>query len=498
MIGKNTMVLDVGLAQELPKIKTLLQNEDVTYVNSGLLLLEPLLENEVCEIDEVKLIQCTQYLFENMDIDLRLISLYEICKKWPHGNSIAWFFYAQMIRCHPDLGTNLTELNLIYDAEIDHLPFEWEHFPNLKVLSLGLMPLSSLPPSIEVLRLPKSHLEHLKHEILDLQHLHTLVLTLVNDVLPDWLPLLKNLRKLVLVNGDSATIPDMVTEISSLEHLEIRFRSLNNFPKNLGDIALKRFEIQGCQLTSIPKNLTALRIDPSQIFYPKFLSDIQQSTQLQSLDLRDASYRTIPQWVYGLEHLQDLNLSNNGLQFWESKPLPKGLKNLNLAQNRLRHLHLDWAKILRAGTSSNNETDASVESVELEHLDLSFNRLLSIPDDFAQRMTNVHLNLVGNPLKYLSEHLVQIQLDDKQWLRLQTQITTLPKLTSLSLAGLYLTELPESLQYCTHLQCLDIRNNELSQLPDWLSVLPNLQSILTQGNPLVSEIKYSEGHWLES
>ena len=55
--------------------------------------------------------------------------------------------------------------------------------------------------------------------------------------------------------------------------------------------------------------------------------------------------------------------------------------------------------------------------------------------------------------------------------------------TSISLSGMGLVRVPSALRHAIKLKVLDLGNNRLSELPDWLNELPALEYIVARGNP---------------
>ena len=147
----------------------------------------------------------------------------------------------------------------------------------------------------------------------------------------------------------------------------------------------------------------------------------------------------------------------------------------------------------------------------LEVLDLSNNRLTTLPAELAQ-LTQlkiifasnnlfdtlpevlglcVNLEMVGfksNRIRQVAEHALPAQL---RWLILtDNQIVTLPdslgqrpRLQKLALAGNRLTHLPQTLAQSVNLELVRISANQLSHCPEQLLSLPKLAWFAFAGNP---------------
>ncbi|UKT64668.1 leucine-rich repeat-containing protein kinase family protein [Pedobacter mucosus] len=146
----------------------------------------------------------------------------------------------------------------------------------------------------------------------------------------------------------------------------------------------------------------------------------------------------------------------------------------------------------------------------LEYLDLSFNNLSALPDDFG-RLTKLKiffcgnnqfkelpavlgdcplLNVVGfksNQIEVINPKAVNPNV---RWLILtNNKLSSLPKeigncfnLQKLMLAGNRLRELPETLQNCKNLSLLRISANKLTHLPNWMFSMPKLAWLAFSGN----------------
>ena len=156
----------------------------------------------------------------------------------------------------------------------------------------------------------------------------------------------------------------------------------------------------------------------------------------------------------------------------------------------------------------------------LEILDLSNNRLNSLPDDF-RRLTNLkaafffnnqfeeipevlaqcpQLSVIGfksNRLRRVSASALSpvirwLILTDNQIEQLPPEIGTLGKLQKLMLAGNRLRSLPDEMAACQNLELIRLSANQLSSLPTWLLSLPRLAWLAYAGNPFCAKTSTAE------
>lgn len=156
----------------------------------------------------------------------------------------------------------------------------------------------------------------------------------------------------------------------------------------------------------------------------------------------------------------------------------------------------------------------------LEVLNLSGNRLSSLPDDLprlhklrvlfcsdnlfsevpavlgrcpALQMIGFKANRIRQlPAAALPAGLRWLILTDNQLESLPAEIGACGQLQKLMLAGNRLRELPASLAQCHKLELLRIAANQLSELPHWLLSMPRLAWLAFAGNPLCAQDELAE------
>jgi hypothetical protein len=151
----------------------------------------------------------------------------------------------------------------------------------------------------------------------------------------------------------------------------------------------------------------------------------------------------------------------------------------------------------------------------LEILDLTHNRLRSLPDEFAclQNLKILFLSqndfevfpdilaqcpklsmigFKGNRLKVLSENALPpwvrwLILTDNHLEKLPDSIAHCARLQKLMLAGNRLRSLPEAMVNCQNLELIRISANQLESLPPWVCALPKLSWLAYAGNPFCQQ-----------
>jgi internalin A len=179
------------------------------------------------------------------------------------------------------------------------------------------------------------------------------------------------------------------------------------------------------------------------------------------LSLRGRNLGAVPDVVFTLGSLTELDLSGNGLI---GLPPEIGqlttLKALYLANNELTALPAELARL-----------------VKLQTLDLGGNRLPGVPPGLAA----LH-------------QLVNLRLSDNELTRVPSVVLNLRTLNGLRLDGNKLTVLPKAISQLRHLQRLHLNGNNLRALPPTIGKLVNLVTLSLEDNE-ITELP-AEIEWL--
>jgi len=176
----------------------------------------------------------------------------------------------------------------------------------------------------------------------------------------------------------------------------------------------------------------------------KSLGDLSRIINLSSEGLT-----RLPEYIYKLEMLNELDLNNNELTVLpESIGKPKSLQKLNLENNKLTILPKSIGNLL-----------------SLRELNLSANQLTVLPESIGKLKSLQKLNLENNKLTTLPE-----------------SIGNLLSLREINLSANQLTVLPESIGNLKMLQTLNLENNQLEFLPKTIENLISLQKLNLKAN----------------
>ena len=252
--------------------------------------------------------------------------------------------------------------------------------------------------------------------------------------LPEFISVLKHLKKLDLKINRISTLPPSMGDIHSLKYLDLSNNVIKRLPQSIGYLNFLEFlYLRYNNLTSIPNSMGLLK-------------------NLRILDLRHNKLTSLPDTIGNLALLEILDLHGNQIN-----ELPKTLKNLSslikieLGLNKLRRLP-DWMQNLHS----------------LRKIGFGGNKLLyTLPEWFCSLSSLKELELYDNSLKELPE-----------------SIGSLISLEILTLRNNQLTKLPKSFENLKSLKKLNLSWNNFTNLPEWIGSLTSLEELNLWGNKL--------------
>ncbi|CAK4129559.1 unnamed protein product [Aphanomyces euteiches] len=220
------------------------------------------------------------------------------------------------------------------------------------------------------------------------------------------------------------------------------------------------------------RELVALRVTGHGLTYiPTELAE--QLPSLQVLTLISNALESLPENIGLLQHLSEVDLTKNKL-----KTLPASfckltnLTYLNLSNNALESLPDDFGNLFR-----------------LEKVWVECNKLSSTPPSFGKLRCHV-ANLSSNNFVHWDLHrpelcnLTTLTLNLNYLTSLPEVLCTLPALTSLSASNNALTTLPDTIGTLSSLRSLRLDWNRINELPYSFRHLHNLSEIHMERNPM--------------
>ncbi|RLN92600.1 hypothetical protein BBJ28_00017183 [Nothophytophthora sp. Chile5] len=254
-------------------------------------------------------------------------------------------------------------------------------------------------------------------------------------------------------------VPEVVLSMPHLTELNLRCNEIASLPKEIAALAaLQVLIVSKNKLTVLPEELTHL-------------------TKLRVLEVSDNQLTALPEQLGDLTALEELRANRNQLT-----RLPSSLRSCR----GLRVLHV----FINALTEL---TDAVSSLSELEELNASNNQLRRLPSEVPLWKNLRRLLLQVNQLRSLPalDALSNLEVLHLQ----QNQLQALPSMTSLvHLVKLdantnCLTKLPvESVAHMTALAYLNLRHNQLTEIPAVLARCQMLEILDLGDNPIVSPV----------
>ncbi|XP_025822301.1 disease resistance protein TAO1-like [Panicum hallii] len=305
--------------------------------------------------------------------------------------------------------------------------------PSLDALRLSRIQVAEAPPSLgAILSVLDSTVERLRHmEFAILDHLET------EGKFPASLGNLKQLRFLIAPRFKNPKFPVSITRISKLQYLDIHGSSqVSTIPESIGKLdCLMHLDLSGCtEIVKMPESLGNLK-------------------DLLHLELSSCSrLEWVPESACGLTSLQYLNLfCCSNLQ-----RLPQDLCSL---------VELQYFSI--SGCSKIPELPVGFGKLtNLLHLDLSRCSFVML-EEFGGFTELKYLNLSGS---LSNKRQAEINIDF---------ISTLTKLEHLNLSWNFIPSLPESIGNLKRLQRLDLSGcTRLRSLPEGIGSIDSLHLLL--------------------
>ena len=344
--------------------------------------------------------------------------------------------------------------------------------------------------------------------------LHTINLSYNKIEVIDNLSNCANLNDLDVNNNKLTNFPMDILCLKHLKTLNICNNSINDLPSELCFLKeLVRLYIEGNPLKKLNSKLRGANAEVIKNYLRTKLSDeeLMQNDPLtnsasnqqqtitnllqfymnKTLKINNAKLESIPQDICRLNRdLNTLDLSNNNISDCSAlDSLKEDISDINLSFNKMMAKHLPisilYFNTLRNLDLKNNLLDSFFEDqfnsmiygknnsqgvlVNLEYLDLSLNRLTSIPLILSLTKKMRTLILSNNEIKSID---IISKYDCFQYI------------DTLDLGNNKIGVLPENIDNCIpNIKNLNLENNELKSIPTELGFL-RISKLVISGNPL--------------
>ncbi|KAF4086348.1 hypothetical protein AMELA_G00105230 [Ameiurus melas] len=276
--------------------------------------------------------------------------------------------------------------------------------------------------------------------------------------IPPWVYLLRSLRELYLIGSLNSEHNKMIAleSLKDLRHLKVLYlkSNLSKMPTNLTDLSPHLIKLvvhnDGTKLLVLNslKKMTSLReLELHHCDLERIPDAVFNLTNLHELDMKSNNIRTIEE-VFRFQHLKRLTC----LKLWHNKivSIPS---TINLVKN-LESLYLSYNKL--------DSLPASLFNLpKLRYLDLGNNTISSIPENVELLQNLQHFDITGNKVEVLPDQLFKCT-----------------KLKVLCVGNNSITVLPELIGELTELVQLDVKGNCLAQLPNKLGQCRQLHKSL--------------------
>ncbi|XP_018557393.1 LOW QUALITY PROTEIN: leucine-rich repeat-containing protein 40 [Lates calcarifer] len=420
----------------------------------------------------------------------------------------------------------LTTLDL-HDNQLSSLPSALGELQELQQLRLSHNQLTSLPvevctlQNLRSLTVQQNLLESLPEELGQLQNLTELDLS-SNHLkgLPSSLGCLTCLQKLNLSHNNLSCLPDSLAQLTNVKLLDCSKNQLTNIPASLSEmLALEQLYLRHNKLRILPQlpapALKELYVGNNQIEQLE-TEQLACLAVISLLELRDNKIKTLPDQITLLSTLTRLDLTNNDITTLPaSLSLLPNLKVLLLEGNPLRGIRRDLLskgtnellKYLRGRIKEEPEradegptamtlpSQASVNLHNIKTLKLlvySEKQADVIPDELFdaaadQGVTTVNFSknqLTSIPLRLVELHssLSDVNLGFNRLTCCSPDICKLLQLIHIDLRNNQLSDLPSEMKNLTKLRSIILSYNRFKSFPEVLYQIASLETVLLGNN----------------
>ncbi|XP_032597387.1 leucine-rich repeat-containing protein 40 isoform X2 [Drosophila grimshawi] len=308
-----------------------------------------------------------------------------------------------------------------------------------------------------------------------------------------------------LTNKGMARVPERLYDINEADadskRADLVKLSINEEDAWWNQVPINNLDLSSNALTHIsPKIENLLTLTVLQLHDNALVSlppEIGKLEKLVRLNLSHNKLSELPAEFYSLPELRHLNISHN--EFLELNPdisnlhmlefLDAGNNNINTVPGGIGFLVRLTALLLANNHIKELPTDI-VNMRSLQKLDLMKNDLIALPEDMGLMRKLECLYVQHNDIKELptfegNEMLSELHASNNFIESVpQDLCANLPHLKIFDLRDNKITQLPDEICLMRNLNRLDLTNNSISVLPVTLSSLAHLISLQVDGNPI--------------
>ncbi|XP_074731875.1 leucine-rich repeat-containing protein 40 isoform X1 [Strix uralensis] len=390
------------------------------------------------------------------------------------------------LRSIPEEVMQLSHLKslLLHHNELSHLPDGFGQLVNLEELDLSNNHLTDVPTSFALLinlvrlNLACNQLRSLPADISAMKSLRQLDCSKnYLETVPSKLATMASLEQLYLRKNKLRSLPEfpsckLLKELHAGEN-QIEILNAENL-KHLNSLSV--LELRDNKIKSVPDEITLLQ-------------------KLERLDLANNDISRLPYTLGNLPQLKFLALEGNPLRTIRRDLLQKGTQELlkylrSKIQDDVTTVNEEPPVTAMTLPSESRVNMHAITSLKL--LEYSEKQAAVIPDDMfdavrSNPVTTVNfsknqLNEVPPRIVELKDSVCDVNLGFNKISSISSELCVLHKLTHLDIRNNFLTSLPEEMEALTRLQLINLSFNRFKAFPSVLYRIPALETILLSDN----------------
>lgn len=329
-------------------------------------------------------------------------------------------------------------------------------------------------------------LSEIPKNIGDLSDLESLTIrTRTIESIPDSLYDISSLKYLSLGGNKLKNISENISKLENLEYLDISYNQLDSIPDVISKMkSLKKIVVYNNPLKDINEDL-AFKTYPINHVYNKKSDSHEPLVYAENILVLNSMWLEIP-----FSRICEITINKNvdTLRVESSEMLTKLLNSGSLHKlSHIKSLDLSWTNWRELGA----EGSQSEGIWHITRTDYSMKaRLKEIPDGIKDFQSLEELDINGNRLESFNNGILQLKNLKKLTISSNT-ISQLPDLSSLSsleffaFNGNRLSEIPESIFSLLKLKILDFgANPNIKIISDKINKLQHLESLDINGNDI--------------